>query len=82
MQVVTCVERRVERYLRDDAETAVEAPHLSIIYIVGALHGDAEVVDGLLFIDGVTILNHLKFGLQPTVAQPCLQCKAIIQSVL
>ena len=55
VQVVTCAERRVERYLRGNAETSVEAPRLSIIYIIDALHGDAEIVDGLLLIDSITI---------------------------
>ena len=55
MQVIACVERRVERYLRGNAETSVEAPRLSIIYIIEALHGDAEVVDDLLLIDSITI---------------------------
>ena len=55
VQVVTFVERRVERYLRGNAETSIEAPRLSIIYVVDALHRDAEIVDGLLFVDGITV---------------------------
>ena len=38
VQIVTCVERRVERDLRGNTETSVEAPRLSVIYIIGALH--------------------------------------------
>ena len=55
MQVVTCAERRVERNLRGNTETSIETPRLSTIYIIGTLQGDAEVVDGLLLIDSITI---------------------------
>ena len=55
MQVVACAQRRIERNLRGNAETSVEAPRLSITYIIDALHGNAEVVDGLLFVDGITV---------------------------
>ena len=55
MQVVACAQRRIERNLRGNAETSVEAPRLSIIYVIDALQGDAEVVNGLLFIDSITV---------------------------
>ena len=41
-------------------ETAVEAPHLSIIYVVDTLHGDAKVVNGLLFANGIAVCPHLE----------------------
>ena len=55
MQVVTRIERRVNGDFYRQAEATIEAPRLSIVYVVDALHRDAEIVDGLLLIDGVTV---------------------------
>jgi hypothetical protein len=50
-------------------ETAVETPHLSIIYVVVALHRDAKVVNGLLFVDGIAVCPHLKVRGQAAVTE-------------
>ena len=82
VQVIACVERRVDRNLRRQAEAAVEAPSLAIIHIIYTSHGDAEIVDALLLVDCVAIGTHLELRTQEAVAQPCLQSEATIQLIL
>lgn len=55
MQVVTCIERRIDRNFHRHAEAAVEAPRLASVHIADALYGDAEVVNGLLLFDGIAV---------------------------
>ena len=55
MQVVVGVERRIDGDFGCYAETAVECPRPACIQIAETLHGDAEIVDSLLFVDGVAV---------------------------
>jgi hypothetical protein len=52
----------MDGYFGCETEAAVDAPQSFAIHIIYTLHGDAKVVDGLLFADGITIGTRLKVG--------------------
>ena len=68
MQVIVCIERRIDGDFRRHAEATVEAPRFASVHIAEALHGDAEVMDGLLLVDGIAVGSHLEVGTETAVA--------------
>ena len=59
----------MDGYFGCETETAVDAPQSFAIHIIYTLHGDAKVVDGLLFADGITIGTRLKVRDQAAVIE-------------
>ena len=55
VQIVTCFERCMNGDFRRQPKTAIKAPDLSVVYVVDALHRDADIVDCLLLVDGITV---------------------------
>ena len=81
VHIVVRIEGWADGNFGRQSETAIEVPQLFAIYSIGALHGDAEIVDGLLLTDGVALCSHLVVGGQTAVAKTRLQPETSAQPV-
>ena len=59
IDIIVCVEWCIDRYIHLHAKISIKIPSPHIIYIIGTLQWYAEVMDGLLFTDGVSICTYL-----------------------
>ena len=78
--IVVGLEGRVDGDFGCQAETAVQTPLSGAIHIIQSFHWYANVVDGLLFTDGVAVGSHLEFRVQTVVIQSRLQSESVVHA--